>query len=94
MSHQRKNNTVQQVGGKCYVHSFTGFHLNITSLLLFSHHVILSSSSSKLPSLRWYANISLPLHVQRLQIWYAVLHVYLVSKSDFWNKFYTRTRFS
>jgi hypothetical protein len=83
MSQQSTNNTVQQVGGKCYEHSFIGFHLNVTSLLLLAHHVILLLLlllTKTSPSLLWNAKISLPLLVQRLQIWYAVLRTYLVSK--------------
>jgi len=61
------------------MYSFIGFHLNITSLLLFSHHVTLLLPKTS-PSLLQYAKISLPLLVQRVQIWYAVLHIYLASK--------------
>ena len=43
-------------------------------------HITLYYYYQKPPSLLQYAKISLPLHVQWVQIWYAVLHIYLVSK--------------
>jgi hypothetical protein len=75
MSQQSTNNTVQQVGGKCYVmYSFIGLQLYITKLLLFSYQVILLLLLllKTLPSLLQYAKICLPLHVQ---IRYAALHI-------------------
>jgi hypothetical protein len=45
-----------------------------------------------LPSFLLHAKV--PLDVQQLQIWYAVMQIYLASKLDLWNRFYSSSTFN